>query len=477
MPSSSLARIRSALTTRFGLTPAVVNSVLTRAWSVLAGPISLVFVAHFLSREEQGFYYTFWSVVGLQIVFELGFSIVISQFASHERANLRLVDGRMIGDPRSHQRLASLLRLSVKWYSVAAVSMTAVLLPAGLLFFSRYGGGNAAVSWSKPWILVAMLTGCNLMLIPVSALLEGAGQIEDVTRMRLLQLMTTNVLVWISQAAGARLYSAVILSAAMTTFSACWLVIRHRILLLDLWQGATDVHPIDWRSEVWPFQWRMAVSYVSAYLIFQVINPIVFASRGAVEAAQMGMSLMVVIAISTFATAWINARAVDYGALIAARRFEELDGIFRASLWQSTGAMGLMSSVFLGVVILLRAIHHPIAERLLTPLPLALFLLGIVFNHIFNAEGAYLRAFKREPFMWVTMIIATLGVGGSLLVAKRYGSLGISAVFAIVMLVVATGGGTGIFLRARASWRLGPIDPSVESSIPDTRSAGDSATG
>src|SRR5712664_1842901 len=84
LPSSAFARVLSRMTTRLGLTPAVVNSVLTRGWSVLAGPVSLIFVARFLSREEQGFYYTFWSVLGLQIVFELGFSFVISQFASHE---------------------------------------------------------------------------------------------------------------------------------------------------------------------------------------------------------------------------------------------------------------------------------------------------------------------------------------------------------------------------------------------------------
>ncbi len=191
----------------------------------------------------------------------------------------------------------------------------------------------------------------------------------------------------------------------------------------------------------------------------------------------MGMSLMVVIAISTFATAWINARAVDYGALIAGRRFDELDAIFRASLWQSTGAMGLMSAAFLVLVMVLRAIHHPFAERVLTPLPLVLLLLGIMLNHIFTAEAAYLRGFKREPFMWVTLLVAALGVGGSLLVARPYGSLGIAAVFASVFLIVAAGGGTAIFLRARASWRHGPIDPSTEPSIPDTRGVGDSPTG
>jgi hypothetical protein len=470
------SRAVSEVTRRFGLTRAVVNSVLARAWSVVAGPVSLACVARFLSREEQGFYYTFWSVLGLQIVFELGFSFVIAQFASHERANLRHVDGKMTGDIRSHQRLASLLRLSVKWYCAAGLFMIVVLLPAGLLFFSRYSRGSG-VQWTVPWILVGALTACNLVLIPFAALLEGAGQIEDVTRMRLLQLVTTNVIVWICLAAGARLYSAVALSATMALFAACWMAIRHRTLFLDLWHASTDAHPIDWREEVWPFQWRMAVSWVSGYIIFQLFNPILFAARGAVEAAQMGMSLMVVLSISTFATAWINARAVDYGSLIARRRFEELDGIFRASLWQSVGAMSLLSAGFLAAVMLLRTIHHPFAERLLAPFPLVLLIAGTVLNHIFVAEAAYLRAFKREPFMWLTLVLATLSVGGSVLVAKRYGATGISAVFFAVMAIVAAGGGTVIFLRSRRSWRHGPIGGGTDPLVPDTRGVGDSPAG
>jgi len=467
------ARSISQARRRFGLTRAVINSVLARVWSVIAGPVSLAFVARYLSREEQGFYYTIWSVLGLQIVFELGFSFVIAQFASHERANLRRVDGRMTGDVRSHQRLASLLRLSVKWYCAAGLFLIVVLLPAGFLFFTHYSRGSG-VEWTRPWILVAALTACNLMLIPFAALLEGAGQIEDVTLMRLLQLMTTNVIVWISLAAGARLYSAVILSLTMAAFATCWMATRHRALFLDLWHTSTAAHPIDWRTEVWPFQWRMAVSWVSGYIIFQLFTPILFAARGAVEAAQMGMSLMVVISISSFATAWINARAVDYGALIAQRRFKELDGIFLASLWQSIGAMSILSAGFLAAVMFLRTIHHPFAERLLAPLPLILLIAGTILNHVFVAEAAYLRAFKREPFMWVTLVLATLSVGGSLLVAKRYGAIGISSVFVVVMAVVAAGGGTAIFLRSRRRWRSGQIDLMQEPLVPDTRGVGDS---
>lgn len=468
-PSDSIV---ARLAARFGINRAVGFSVLVRSWSVVAGPVTLVFVGHFLSREEQGFYYTFWSVLGLQIVFELGFSFIIAQFASHERASLRRLDGRMTGDARARERLASLLRLSVRWYCAAGLFMIGVLLPAGLFFFARYSRA-AVVNWVLPWILVTFMTSLNLTLVPFAAILEGAGQVEDVAVMRLLQLIVANILVWISLAAGLHLYSAVVLSGAMAVFSACWIVKRHWAMFADLWSAGVDGHRVHWRTEVWPFQWRMAVSWISGYLIFQLFNPILFAAQGAVAAAQMGMSLMVVMAISTFGMAWINARAVDYGSLIALRRFVELDGIFRATLWQSTAAMTVISSGFFGAVIFLRAVRHPFADRLLSPLPLLLLIAGTIANHVLVAEAAYLRAYKREPFMALTLMMATLAIGGSLLVARSQGAIGVSAMF-LCAVVIGLAGGTTIFLRARRRWSAmaGPSFELMLTGLSDSRDVG-----
>jgi len=91
-----------------GLDRAVGFTVLARFWSSAAGLVTVALIARFLSPAEQGYYYTFGSLVALQIVFELGFSFVILQLASHERAPLFISDdGEISGDPVAHARLAS----------------------------------------------------------------------------------------------------------------------------------------------------------------------------------------------------------------------------------------------------------------------------------------------------------------------------------------------------------------------------------
>src|ERR1017187_5170515 len=105
-----------------GLDRAIAFTVLARFWSSFAGMVTVLLIARFLSPNEQGYYYTFFSLVALQIVFELGFSFVVLQLAAHERAQLTfLPDGRVEGNPVAHARLASVLQMSVRWYSIAGL--------------------------------------------------------------------------------------------------------------------------------------------------------------------------------------------------------------------------------------------------------------------------------------------------------------------------------------------------------------------
>ncbi|MGZ8796299.1 MAG: hypothetical protein ACXW2F_03055, partial [Thermoanaerobaculia bacterium] len=63
-PSTFIGRVLSG----WGIDRAVGWTVAARAWAVLAGPISVVLIATHLTAEEQGFYYTFASVVAFQII-------------------------------------------------------------------------------------------------------------------------------------------------------------------------------------------------------------------------------------------------------------------------------------------------------------------------------------------------------------------------------------------------------------------------
>lgn len=453
----------SSFIDRLGITRALVYSVLGRVWSVTAGPVTLIFIARYLSGEEQGFYYTFWSVLGLWVFFDLGLGLVIVQFASHERAVLRLEDGRMTGDPRAKERLASLLHLALRWYGFAGLAALAFILPAGLLFFNHYHrGGSAGVVWVLPWILVTITGTINLMLGPLTSILEGSGLFHDVALMRLLQAITANSCLWISLLLGAELYSAVVLNGMLALFSTVWILVRHRRFFLDLLAVRPQQHGIRWREEIWPFQWRFAVSWMTGYFMFQIFNPIVFATEGPLAAGQMGMSLMITTAIGLFAQAWITTRAVDYGALVASRNYAQLDRTFRATLVQSLVVIVALAGTFLAAIEVLRRLHHPLAARVLPPLPLMILIAATLLNHIVSTEASYLRAWKREPFLIIYAPMCAVTAIGSLLAARPFGVTGMVSVLLAAVALIGVVGGTTLFLARRREWRdEEPLDAAV----------------
>jgi hypothetical protein len=111
-----------------GVDKAVAFTLLNYGLSALSLPLSLFLVARFFSPTVQGFYFTFSSILALQVVFELGFSQCITQFASHEFAHLSFVSrNRLAGDAVSMGRLASLARLAFKWYFIVAIILFAGL--------------------------------------------------------------------------------------------------------------------------------------------------------------------------------------------------------------------------------------------------------------------------------------------------------------------------------------------------------------
>ncbi len=456
----ALRRLAAAL----GVDRAVAFTVLARAWSSLAGIGTLVFIARFLSPAEQGFYYTFYSLVALQIVFELGFSVVILQTASHEAAHLDIApNGRITGPPQPHGRLADVLQKSVRWYTTAAVLMSVTLIPVGLAFFRHADRGPHAapsVHYILPWLLVVVASSLTFQVDPVFSFLEGCGYVSEVARTRLRQSLAGTVLGWSAFLLHGGLFApgCFILGQAL---AGGWFLASKRQLLLPLLRHASGTFRIDWRREVWPFQWRIAVSWLAGYVTSQLFNPILMNSRGPVEAGQMGMSLSICGTLSSMAVAWMNTKAAPFGRLIARGEYTVLDRTFFRALWQSALAAVIGCSAVWVVVVLLgrwgiRSHGTLLATRLLAPVPLAMLLFGTLGNIIVFAEALYLRAHKQEKFM-LNSIAGAVYIAPVALLLGRWqnphgGAWGIAAAYAVGTLFIGLGYGTYTFLRWRRIW-------------------------
>ncbi len=450
LPRTLAARVRGFASRFLGIDRAIAFTVLARLWSSTAGLVTLALIARFLSPAEQGYYYLFGSIVALQIVFELGFSVVILQMASHESAHLTLsLDGQISGDPISHQRLASVLQRSIRWYSTAAVLMTVSLLPIGVRFF-RDNHADTHVHWLLPWSLVVLASGLTFQIDPIFSFMEGCGYVSKIAKTRLGQSIAGSILAWGALSLHHGLFAPGLIICGQALVGIAF-VLRHRKLLLSLFRHPAHDHRITFR-EVWPFQWRIAVSWISGYFIFQLFNPILFKYWGPVAAGQMGMTLTISGAISTTAMAWVNTKAAPFGQMIARREFDKLDRVFFRALPQSVGLcfLGCLSVWF--TVLYLHLHHSPYANRFVPLLPLALILLVTTIGQITIGQAIYLRAHKHEKFLVNSVVGAICMALSTIFLGRRFGIVGMASGYLATAIISGIGFGTYTFLKYRRIW-------------------------
>lgn len=446
----------TGLLRRVGIDRAVGFTILGRAWSALSGFVTLFLMTRFMSPVLQSYYYTFGSVLALAIFFELGLSAVLMQFASHERGALEwTATGTVDGDPAAKERLSSLLHMSLRWYGVIGFLFVLTVLPGGLLFFGRHD--SEGLHWQIPWMWVSVVSGLTILLTPPLAVLEGCGKIAQIMRMQMWQGMVGSVCLWLTLTLHGYLYAMPVSATAMLLWQVIWLLKHERGFYRDLLfpvRHAERTEPpaqVDWRGEIWPLQWRIALSYMSGYFIFQMFTPVLFATHRKVAAGQMGLSAAVVGSVAAVAMAWMTTKSATFGTLLSRRDYGTLDRLFFPALWQSWGLCVLGGTAVWLMVFGFHALHWQIAQRFLPLTPLALLIGAAVLNHAVFAEAIYLRAHKREPFLVQSLVVAACVAAVCLLLGRPFGATGMMAGY----FVVCTGGlvsATLIFRRLRREW-------------------------
>lgn len=386
-----------------GLDSAIINVVTARLWSLLAGPLSIFLIAHRLSPQEQGFYYTYGSVLGMRVFVELGLIYVILQFASHEMSGLRWEDQRLVGDETNRARLGDLLRKSLQWYAVVSALVLVSILPGGLWFLGRDPVNFAAVAWKGPWIGLCMVVALSTTIAPITSIIEGSGRVAEVTRVHMWEGMATGIALWIGLLSGWRLYSPLFSAIAALSVTIAWLLATKRKMLSDLLFHARGAS-LSWWQEILPMQWRTAVVWIFGYFANQFFTPAIFKTHGAELAGKVGMTLNLINVIAAVGLSWMQTKAAPFGLLVANREWPQLDRIFFRTLNQAMGVYLFGCTCLLGVMQFLHWLHHPIADRLLDFPTTVIFMAALGFNLRVFCRSVYLRAHKAEPYYVLELV-------------------------------------------------------------------------
>ena len=428
------------ITQKLGIDKAIFFTLLGRGLQIVTALFTVLFVAKYLSPEEQGYYYTFSSIIAIQVFFELGLTNIITQFVAHEMSHLLFNGNELIGDERFKSRLSSLLRFCAKWYLVFSAILLIVLSIVGFVFFSYYKEEQYDVIWRLPWILLAIGTAFNLLLSPILAFLEGLGKVKEVAEIRFLQQFVHPVVIWGGLAIGSKLFVAGA-DAILRVVVVVIILLKSPFyrLLISIWQDLREER-VAYLKEVFPYQWRIALSWISGFFIFQLFNPVLFANEGAVVAGQMGMTIAALNGVQALTLSWINTKVPVMSGYIAQKQYGRLDSLFFRTMKQMM-LIGTLTLVFFLIVIGVIQVYQieplgiDLGNRFLPFLSLCLMTWSVFTMLPINCWATYLRCHKREPLLANSVVMGILCCISTLVLGNLYGLMGMVIGFALLRFV------------------------------------------
>ncbi len=331
--------------------------------------------------------------------------------------------------PRVLGRLASLTRLSLKWYLVAAVLLFIGVGLGGELFF-RHNQTAELVNWRGPWWCLCALSATNLMILPLTALVEGCDQVDWAARSRLFQNVCKSSVLIGGMLMGFGLYApALSILCALTIyvilFGSKWRALLTQVITFPI------VEKISWTKEILPMQWRIALSWASGYFIFSLFNPLLFSYAGPKVAGQFGMTWAVLSAISNISQSFVNTRAPRFAALIARNEILELRKLWRSALLQAVLSSFISGLIFVFIIEILTYTGNPLVGRMVGLSVVVLFCVSNLMNQVVFTIAVVARAEKREPFLLVSVVVAFFTAVASFILVRPLGALGLALSFLV----------------------------------------------
>ena len=396
------------------------------------GVLGTLVIAHYLAPAEQGYYYTFASFFFLQMLFELGFTFALVNLVAHEHTH-------MLGNPGDRAalgRYAGVLRVGIVAGGLAGVAALIVIPAVGWVFFSHAAPAtDGNVQWQMPWLLSAL--GLCL-LIPtqfVWALLEGSDRIASVAWVRLAQDGLGQLGFWVALYLGLGLFAAVVFMGIRVSvaygamvWSGC------RDLLRLAWMHRRENSHLNWRTDVLPFQAKIAVSSLAGYLMSYTLNPILFRIYGPEYAGQWGMTYTLLAAAMSFSLLWVSTSVPRLCGLLAQQKGAAAWGQFKGAARSGLAMFGGLIMVFLGLVLFIDTYFPALRLRLLPMADMAWLIAAMLGTFLIMAMNYFIRAHRREDFMLLLVVLGGATVAGGIVLGLQLPAWAVNAYYALLLL-------------------------------------------
>ncbi len=409
----------------------IINTVfIFRIIHAIFALVTLFFVLKFLTPIEQGWYYTFLSLSSLIYFFDYGLSSALIHISAIESVNLKWGKfGEIFGNNKN--KFLNLLKQSLKYYIYLAITFFIVVYFLGIIYFNFSSENSSSyINWSIPWLILILVSSLSLLTMPFLAILEGAGKINEIYKLRIIQILMGSILAWILIYLNFPLYAAsmILLSTFIVTF--VWTMFFKGKIIFDTARINLPKKNYIWKDEIWPFQWKVGTTWLSSFIFLQIYTPLLFYFNSPVEAGQMGLSLAILNMLALLSHSWITNKIPSLTKAATEKNWILFDSLF-IKAYIASNIFLICSSILL--VIFYNYINYfNIQNRILSFNDFIILIIIVFLNHQINCMVANLRSHKREPLVWILFSGSLITVVLGFFAIKYYS---ISLLVLIILLV------------------------------------------
>lgn len=383
----------------FGIDKEISIFLYGKIFSYLTYPFTLFLLIKHLSPEQQGYYYTFYTLLTFSIFLELGLGIILTNMASHEFSKLSWSPNNSLqGDKNSLDRAKSLVRKTILWHIILIALFIVLAIPVGALFFLEI---SEKLFFS--WVLVVLAFSPGLILSPLLSILQGFQKIQEVQTVIFFQTFFSIIMFWISLSLGFGIDCLAIQFFTQHIISLTFIFFRYNDLINSSIQS--DSSALSWRKEILPLQIKTGFASAIGYLSLNFMIPFVMKFFGPETAGKFGMSIRISEIVSIVCIAWTTTRVPKMGKLISQKNKAEFLSVFKFTL-QSISFTGflLSSGIFIVFILLNQIALNQFLNRVLSINLILMLLVGYYMFAISNYLSMTIRSFKAEKMILSNMI-------------------------------------------------------------------------
>ena len=415
-----------------------------------ANLIVLPAIIKYLSREELGLWYIFFSISSMIQLLDLGFSPVIMRNVTYVwRGTLRLrsegfVDDAAVAGRYSPQLMEKLLRVADRLYLIICGAMLLVMLVAGGSYVAYAGRSLPLKSYIYAYGVYALGSVGIIYWGRWINYMEAVGHIAGAQKI----LSTIKVLYIVFVYAGLFLSARLSYDGRLLVVSAGFalssllprICVKRRFFGIVFPEGRPEVRMrarefvVFWKT-LWFNAWRQGMSTVSRVLTVQSLMFLLPLFFDLTVCAQYGLSLQLLMVAASMGRVVLTASYPAFNAARAAKQTEQLRDLFSLVAVVTLIVMisGSLVIVLWGNWVLVK---FGIAKQLLPMGALALLALNTVLDRNMEHCCIIITTGNRVPFVpahMAAMILIYLGLLGAALAGVRDMAVMIGIVLAIQM--------------------------------------------